>query len=132
MKKNLLLILALLLLSDVSFAQIKNDSASVFGYQSLKTKVLKDTSISVYKNKPTAFNTKRDFVKIGSMGAVILGSAVSTIRLKQIANDAYDTYLNTHSQSDLDKSNRYDKYSLVTLIIMEAAFAGLVYLLFFD
>ncbi len=130
MKKYILLILSLLLLSGHLSAQMKNDTADT--YQALRTKLLQDTSITVYKNKPTEFNTKRDFVKIGGLGIVIAGSVAATLKFKQIANNAYDNYVNSLSQSELDKSDRYDRYAMISLIVMEAAFACLVYLLFFD
>lgn len=130
MKKFILLILSLLLFSGHLSAQMKNDSS--YTYQSLRTKLLQDTSITVHKNKPTAFNTKRDFVKIGGLGIVIAGSVAATIKFKQIANNAYDNYVNSLSQSELDKSDRYDRYAMISLIVMEAAFACMVYLLFFD
>lgn len=130
MKKFILLILSILIFSGYLSAQMKNDSA--YTYQALRTKLLQDTSITVHKNKPTAFNTKRDFVKIGGLGIVIAGTAAATIKFKKISNDAYDNYVSSTSQTELDKSNRYDKYAMISLLVMEAAFAYTVYLLFFD
>ena len=98
----------------------------------LKEKRYGQTAPLVFKNKETNFKTGRDFLAIGSFGAGLILSAYSAIHTKNIANDSYDRYLLSGSQQEYDDSRRYDAYSLVSLIIMEAAIAGLIYFLFID
>lgn len=90
------------------------------------------SSNPVYKNKSTGFNTDRNFVAISSFGAGALLSAVSSIYYKNMANDSYDTYRQTFAQKDLDNTNRYDTLSLISLLVMQGAIAGVIYFLFFD
>ena len=86
----------------------------------------------VFINKETQFKTKRNFNLIGGLGVGTLASFIATVHFKNIANTSYDNYTNTLDKSELDKSNRYDVYSALTLVAMQAALAGLVYFLFFD
>jgi hypothetical protein len=86
----------------------------------------------VFIDKETQFKTKRNFNIIGGLGVGTLASFIATVHFKNIANNSYDNYTNTLDKSELDKSNRYDVYSAITLIAMQAALAGLVYFLFFD
>lgn len=90
------------------------------------------SSNPVFKNKSTSFNTGRNFLAIGSFGAGALLSAVSSIYYKNMANDSYDTYRQTYDQRDLDRTNRYDTISLISLLVMQGAIAGVIYFLFFD
>ena len=90
------------------------------------------TNPIVFKNKETNFKTGRNFLAIGSLGVGTLISAVSAIYFKNQANNSYDVYKQTFNHSDLDDSNRYDVYSIVSLIIMQGAIGGLIYFLFFD
>lgn len=90
------------------------------------------SSNPVYKNKSTGFNTERNFLAISSFGAGALLSAVSSIYYKNMANDSYDTYRQTFAQKDLDNTNRYDTFSLISLLVMQGAIAGVIYFLFFD
>jgi hypothetical protein len=88
----------------------------------------------VYKNKDTRFNTKRSFIPVISFGAAALASAYGTIHFKNIANDSYHRYLSDPVlyNSDLNKSNKNDIYSMVSLGLMQVALAGVVYYLFLD
>ena len=90
------------------------------------------SSNPVFRNKSTSFNSDRNFLAIGSFGAGALLSAVSSIYYKNMANDSYDTYRQTFSQKDLDQTNKYDTFSLISLLIMQGAIAGVIYFLFFD
>ncbi len=86
----------------------------------------------IFKDKNTNFSKKRNFPLIAALGAATLGGAFATINLKNKANDFYDSYLNNLNQGDLSSSNRYDIYSLVSLILTQAALGTLIYFLFFD
>jgi hypothetical protein len=86
----------------------------------------------VLKDNQTQFNTKRNFYIISGFGAATLSGVMGTIKLKNIANRAYDNYILNQDISELDKSNKYDMYSLITLVVMQAALAGLMYFLFID
>lgn len=90
------------------------------------------SSNPVFKNKSTSFNSDRNLLAIGSFGAGALLSAVSSIYYKNMANDSYDIYRQTFAQKDLDNTNKYDTISLVSLLIMQGAIAGVIYFLFFD
>jgi hypothetical protein len=86
----------------------------------------------IFINKETQFKTKRNFYAIGGFGLGALASVISTIKFKNIANNSYDNYLSSLDNSELDKSKKYDAYSVISLIAMQAAIAGLVYFLFVD
>jgi hypothetical protein len=88
----------------------------------------------VFKNRDTRFNTKRNFIPVISFGAAALASAYGTIHFKNVANDSYDRYLSDPVlyNSDLNKSNKNDIYSMVSLGLMQVALAGVVYYLFLD
>jgi hypothetical protein len=90
------------------------------------------TNPITFKNKETNFKTERNILAIGSLGVGTLISAVSAIYFKNQANNSYDAYKHTFTQSDLDNSNRNDVYSLISLIVMQGAIGGLIYFLFFD
>ncbi|MCB0723668.1 MAG: hypothetical protein KDC73_03130 [Ignavibacteriae bacterium] len=90
------------------------------------------TAPVVYKNKKTNFKSDRNFLAIGSFGAGALLGAASAIYFKNTANNSYDLYRQTFDKTDLDKTNRNDTYSLISLIVMQGAIAGLIYFLFFD
>jgi len=86
----------------------------------------------VLKDNQTQFNTKRNFYIISGFGAATLAGVMGTIKLKNIANKSYDNYILNQDRSELDKSNKYDMYSIITLVFMQAALAGLMYFLFID
>lgn len=86
----------------------------------------------VFKNRKTDFKTKRNILAIGSFSAGALLGGISAIYHKNIANESYDTYRQTLNPADLNKTNRNDTLSLVSLIVMQGAIAGLIYFLFFD
>ena len=84
----------------------------------------------VEKERESHFKSKRNYSLIFGSGFITLVSAFTAIHFKNIANDSYDAYQNTSNQSDLDKSNRNDIYSGISLVVMQIAFAGLIYFLF--
>lgn len=90
------------------------------------------TSEIVFKNRKTDFKTKRDFLAIGSFGAGALLSGISAIYHKNVANDSYEIYRQTLNPADLNKTNRNDTFSLISLLVMQGAIAGVIYFLFFD
>ncbi|MBS1518578.1 MAG: hypothetical protein JSS91_10875 [Bacteroidetes bacterium] len=87
---------------------------------------------SVYKDKGTQFNTKRNLPVIISLGVASIAGAYFTYDFKTKGNRDYDEYLMTGSQQKLDDSKKKDAYFVVSLILMQAAIGGLIYFLFFD
>ena len=132
MKKTFSIILILLFISEFSYSQTVSDTTGILRTQDLINRVVDDTNIKVYKNKQTIFEGKKEFVKISALGGIVVGAVIATVKLKSVANDSYDNYLLTQNPSDLDKSRKYDVYSAITLVVTQAAFAGLLYFLFFD
>lgn len=116
---------------DGIFSLSENDTVRNI-FVKLKENRYGQTSPVVFKNKKTNFKSERNFLAIGSFGAGALLGAVSAIYYKNTANDAYDRYRQTFAQTDLDETNRNDTYSLISLIVMQGAIAGLIYFLFFD
>lgn len=90
------------------------------------------TDNPVFRDRQTNFKSERNFWAIGSFAAGVLASAYTTISFKNTANDAYDRYLENNNQADLNISNKNDVYSTISLVVMQAAMAGLIYFLFID
>jgi len=85
----------------------------------------------VEKDRLSQFKTKRNYGLIIGTGLVTLLGGFSAVRFKNIANNSYDNYQITLNNSDLDKSNKYDIYSGIGLAVMQIAFIGFIYFLFF-
>jgi len=94
--------------------------------------VNKQKEKTIFLNKETQFKTKRNTYTIGTFGLGALAGVITTIKFKNIANKSYDIYTATLDKAELDKSRRYDIYSAISLIAMEAAIGGLIYFLFID
>ncbi|CAN5417947.1 hypothetical protein BH10BAC5_BH10BAC5_19110 [soil metagenome] len=113
-------------------------SVMLFDYpdRHINVKLLPDGSrlneSGIFKDKNTSFAKKRNVPLIAGLGAATLGSAFATINLKNKANNFYDNYLINLNQADLNNANRYDVYSLISLIFTQAALGTLIYFLFFD
>ena len=86
----------------------------------------------IYKDKSTSFAKKRNVPLLTALGLGTLGGAFATINLKTKANNFYDSYLDNLNQVDLNNSNRYDTYSLISLILTQVALGAVIYFLFFD
>lgn len=84
----------------------------------------------VLKNRNTNFVKKRSIEGIIASGIIALGSGVLAYTTKEKANDFYNHYVDNRSQSDLDKSRKYDIYSGISLGLMQVSIAGLIYFLF--
>ena len=85
----------------------------------------------VEKDRLSQFKTKRNYGLIIGTGLVTLLGGFSAVRFKNIANNSYDNYQITLNNSELDKSNKYDIYSGIGLAVMQIAFIGFIYFLFF-
>lgn len=86
----------------------------------------------IYKDRITQFNTKRSLIPILGTAAVSIASCVLAFNYKNIANDEYDKYLLRGNSKYLEESQNNDTYFAVSLAVMQAAVAGLIYFLFFD
>lgn len=86
----------------------------------------------VFKDKRTDFVKKRSLTGILVSGFVALTTGMYAYNTKEKANDFYNQYLNDRNQDNLNKSNRYDKYSILSLGIMQISVAGLIYFLFLE
>jgi hypothetical protein len=86
----------------------------------------------VYKNSQTFFKSKRNLFAILSLSTVSVISGFLSYNFKQKGNDAYESYQITYDRNDLDKSKKYDIYSVLSLCAMELALTGVAYLLFLD
>lgn len=91
-----------------------------------------ENPIEVYKNRNTNFKSDRNFWKIGITGGLTILGTYSAFRFREISNEAYNNYKLTNDEYQHDKSTKYEVYFYVTLALTQAAFAALMYLLFFD
>ncbi len=98
----------------------------------LKPKGLETVNDLVYKNRVTQFKTKRALIPIISLAAASLAGGYLAINFKTKANNAYNNYLIDGSASNLNTSRSNDTNFAFSLILMQAAIAGLIYFLFFD
>ncbi len=98
----------------------------------LNPKGLEEVNDLVYKDRSTQFNTKRSLMPILGTGAVSIASAIMAFNYKNIANDEYDRYLLFGNEERLQESKNNDTYFAVSIVVMQAAVAGLIYFLFFD
>ncbi|HMQ70297.1 MAG TPA: PEGA domain-containing protein [Ignavibacteria bacterium] len=86
----------------------------------------------VYQDRSTQFKTKRPLPPIFGTALLAVGSGIFAINYKQSANNEYDRYLRTGNTTFLDNANSDDTVFTVSIILMQAALAGLIYFLFFD
>jgi hypothetical protein len=86
----------------------------------------------VFKDKRTDFVKKRNLTGILVSGFMALTAGMYAYNTKEKANDFYNQYLNNRNQDNLNKSNKYDKYSVLSLGIMQVSVAGLIYFLFLE
>jgi len=84
----------------------------------------------VLKDKGTNFGKKRSLTGILTSGILAITTGMLAYNTKEKANDFYNQYLDNRSQDNLDKSNKYDIYSGISLAIMQVSIAGLIYFLF--
>lgn len=97
----------------------------------LESKLLTDKKI-VIKDKRTGFIKKRSFLKVITSGMSAVTTGMLAYTTKEKANDFYNHYLSDRSQSNLDKANKYDLYSGISLAVMQISIAGLIYFLFLE
>jgi hypothetical protein len=86
----------------------------------------------VIKDKQTNFTKKRNLYGILGTGFFALASGTLAYTMKEKANDFYNQYLDNRSRDNLDKSNKYDIYSGISLAVMQVSIAGLIYFLFLE
>lgn len=84
----------------------------------------------VMRDRQTQFKSPRNLPMISLFSAAILGTGYAAYRTKTVSNQYYDDYVNTNDLSLLDKSNKEDVYFYISIGLMQAALAGLVYFLF--
>lgn len=98
----------------------------------IELRSMKDNSDLVKTNYYRYFKKQKNFTFISGITLFSLGNGIGSYLLKNKANDYYTEYVNTLNRDFLDKSKRYDVYSGITLVLMQAGLAYSVYLLFFD
>ncbi len=86
----------------------------------------------VIKDKRTGFIRKRSFIKVITSGILAVTTGTLAYTTKEKANDFYNHYLSDRSQGNLDKANKYDLYSGISLAVMQISVAGLIYFLFLE
>lgn len=84
----------------------------------------------VLKEMGTNFVKKRSLTGIITTGILTLATGTFAYNAKEKANDFYNQYLDDRNQENLDKSNKYDLYSGISLALMQIFVAGLIYFLF--
>ncbi|HEX2786320.1 MAG TPA: PEGA domain-containing protein [Ignavibacteria bacterium] len=84
----------------------------------------------VMKDRQTQFKSPRNLPMISLFSAAVLGTGFAAYRTKTVANNYYDEYVRTQDVTLLDKSNKEDVYFYVSIGLMQAALAGLIYYLF--
>ena len=95
-------------------------------------KGIEEVNDLIYKDRSTQFNTKRSLMPILGTGALSIASAIMAFNYKNIANSEYDKYLLRGNDEYLQESQNNDTYFAVSIVVMQAAVAGLIYFLFFD
>jgi hypothetical protein len=108
-------------LEDYNF----NKGAEIF----LKPAVPKEEKV-VLKNYGTSFVKKRSLAGILTSGILAIASGTIAYNTKQKANDLYSQYIVSRNQDDLNKVNRYDLYSGISLALMQVSVGALIYFLF--
>ena len=86
----------------------------------------------VLKNRETDFAKKRNFGMLALSGFAALTSGTFAYNLKQKANDFYNHYLDDRNPDNLDKSKRYDVFYGISVGILQASIAGLIYFLLLE
>jgi hypothetical protein len=84
----------------------------------------------VLKNYGTSFVKKRSLTGILTSGIIAVATGTIAYNTKQKANDLYSQYIINRNQDDLNKVNRYDLYSGISLALMQVSVAALIYFLF--
>ena len=84
----------------------------------------------VLKNNGTNFVKKRSPAGILASGIVAIATGTIAYTTKQKANDLYNQYIISRNQDDLNKVNRYDLYSGISLALMQVSVGALIYFLF--
>jgi hypothetical protein len=100
------------------------------GIEVLLKPVIADEEKIVLKNYGTSFVKKRSLTGILTSGIIALATGTIAYNTKEKANDLYNTYIYTRNQDDLNKVNRYDLYSGISLALMQVSVAALIYFLF--
>jgi hypothetical protein len=100
------------------------------GVEVLLKPAIADEERIVLKNYGTSFVKKRSLTGILTSGIVAIASGTIAYTAKEKANDLYNTYIVTRNQNDLNKVNRYDLYSGISLALMQVSVAALIYFLF--
>lgn len=86
----------------------------------------------VFKDKKTNFVKERSLTGILTSGILAITTGMLAYNTKEKANDFYNQYLDNRNQDNLDKTNRYDIYSGISLALMQVSIAGLIYFLFLE
>jgi hypothetical protein len=86
----------------------------------------------VFENKSQYFKSSRRIIPIILSSVIAGGTAVLSYCLKKRANEFYDDYRLTGSQSMLDKAKQYDVYTGISISVMQVSLGGLIYFLLIE
>jgi len=111
---------------------LKNYSFETGANINLQSKGKVNINDIVYKNRGTQFKTKRSLYTIIGLGAASIVGGYFAINFKNKANEAYDSYVTSGNSAQLTESNSNDTYFVISLVLMQLAVGGLIYVLFFD
>lgn len=83
----------------------------------------------VMKDGSNLFATPRQMAPIILSGAMVIGSSITSVYYKRLANDRYDEYINTGDRAKLDQTKKYDIISGVALGALQVGLITFVYYL---
>lgn len=86
----------------------------------------------VLKDYSSGFRPKRNLIMIALSGAAAISGGVLANYFKDKANEDYDTYIRTLDKKYYNSANKLDNYSLISVIVMQAAIVSLIYFLFLE
>lgn len=116
-----------LVLQKVGFRTMELKPASIRGLVTMK---VNDASVAASEMAFASSIEKSSSPWVEYVTAAgIVVSGVAAAYFKHQATKSFDNYRTTGNPSSLDKTHRYDDYSAVSLVITQASFAFLTYLL---
>jgi len=84
----------------------------------------------VKENKGSYFEKRRKDIPIVVSSVVALGAGISAYYFKKLSVDNRDAYNETGDPAALDRKNKYDILSGVSLVVFQLGFCALIYYMF--